>query len=57
MAAPDRVVVREWFDVFPFDQETTVTCPDCDQVSPGLRDPWAAVRWVDEHQRTCPAGG
>lgn len=56
MSAPDDLImVLAWFDVFPFDQAPTITCPDCDQTSPELRDPWQAAKWVDEHQRSCPA--
>jgi hypothetical protein len=54
-AAPDRVAVLPWFDVFAFDDAPTITCPDCDEQSPELPDVWAAVRWADKHQRECPA--
>ena len=53
---PYPVVVMSWFDVFTFDSPApTITCPDCDTVSPELRDVWAAVRWADTHQRECAA--
>lgn len=52
---PDHIVVRSWFDVFPFDDAPTITCPDCETRSPELANPWAAVLWVDGHQRECPA--
>ena len=51
-----RVVVLDWFDVFVFDRpEPTITCPDCDQISPELRDVWEAVKWADQHPTECPA--
>ena len=54
-AAPDRIAVLSWFDVFVFDTAPTITCPDCDRTSPELRDVWAAVLWAETHQRECPA--
>lgn len=50
-----RIAVLSWFDVFTFDDTPTITCPDCDEVSPELRDVWAAVQWADNHQRKCSA--
>jgi hypothetical protein len=52
---PYRIAVLSWFDVFVFDDPPTITCPDCGEVSPELRDVWAAVRWADKHQRECAA--
>lgn len=50
-----RIVVLSWFDVYAFDDAPTITCPDCDQRSPALRDVWAAAQWADGHQRECAA--
>lgn len=57
MTADDarRIAVMSWFDVFSFDDAPTITCPDCELVSPALRDVWAAVKWADDHQAACPA--
>ena len=59
MSTPDSragVVVLSWFDVFVFDGPApTITCPDCDAISPELRDVWEAVQWADTHQRECEA--
>lgn len=52
---PYRIAVLSWFDLYVFDDPPAVTCPDCDQSSPALRDVWAAVRWADTHQRECRA--
>ena len=50
-----RIAVLNWFDVFVFDCAPTITCPDCDVVSPELRDVWEAVKWAEDHQRACEA--
>ena len=49
----DRITVMDWFDIFIFDSATTITCPDCDQISPELPDVWAAAQWTDKHQKEC----
>jgi hypothetical protein len=49
------VPVPDWWDVFTFTDEPVLECPDCETQSEPLRDMWAAVRWVDQHYRTCPA--
>ena len=50
-----RIVVLSWFDVFTFDLAPTITCPDCDVMSPVLPDLWKAVKWAEDHQRSCEA--
>jgi len=55
--APVRVGL--WMDVFTFlGGGAELECPDCDTVSPPLRDLWAAAQWVHVHlSRDCPAIG
>jgi hypothetical protein len=54
-ASPGRIAVLPWFDSYAFDDAPTITCPDCSETSPELRDVWEAVKWADSHQRGCKA--
>lgn len=51
----DTVHVPDWWDVFTFDDEPVIDCPDCDTQSPPLRDIYAAARWVKTHYSVCVA--
>jgi len=49
------VKVPDWWDVFTFADEARVECPDCDALSPPMRDIRAAAEWVELHYLGCPA--
>lgn len=48
--------IPEWWDMYEFeDRDTVVRCPDCEVLSPSLRDVRAAAEWVIQHGGECPA--
>lgn len=49
------ILAMPWLDVFGFTDRTSVECPDCERLSPEFEDIWSALKWVDEHHRSCPA--
>lgn len=48
-------MVRDWMDLFIFDQPAEILCPDCDVLSPEMGNVFAAAKWVEKHVRECPA--
>lgn len=51
------IPVRVWWEVFTFNGESQLECPDCETLSEQFRDIYAAVRWVNDHYSTCPGNG
>jgi hypothetical protein len=48
-----QIHVQDSWDLFAFDTEAAIVCPDCDVVSPVLTDIWVAALWVHDHIKEC----
>lgn len=51
---PRQIKVYNWWDVYELVDGPAVQCPDCEQRSPDLANPWQLACWVEQHQAECP---